>query len=410
MPNMGKSAGETLTDLQALERFVVENDELLELEERIGRFNIFDALGIARREIYHSNFLAWLLDPNESHGQGSLFLKAILMDLLRQAPPEQRAVSPIELDGVELQGVEIHREWRHTGLLIDLLITCKSPQFIIAIENKIDSGEHSDQLSRYRRTVEQEFAEIPPRRRMFVFLTTDAAEASEAGWVSYGYEDIHRVLSRLRKTNKGAVGDDVSAFLDHYLRLIGSRFMDDPKISALCRHIYQKHRQAMELIFEHRPASPESELLDQLHKLISADKRFGIWSRRKTVVYFCPGNWDNELLPIGDGETTDWLYFTLCVDGGRLRLWIEFWGEHVIPDERERAIGAIKTVFKTSDVKRDRKVTRIASTVLLKWPQEVEPPVDTAMQKMEEELDRLYERYKDVPTKLNARWNSRNKK
>jgi len=32
--------------LAALERFVVENDDLLELEERIGRFNIFDALRI----------------------------------------------------------------------------------------------------------------------------------------------------------------------------------------------------------------------------------------------------------------------------------------------------------------------------------------------------------------------------
>lgn len=39
------------TDLQALERFVVENDDLLSLEEQIGRFNIFDALSIARVEI-----------------------------------------------------------------------------------------------------------------------------------------------------------------------------------------------------------------------------------------------------------------------------------------------------------------------------------------------------------------------
>jgi len=44
--------------LESLERFVVENDELQQLEEAIGRFNIFDALGIARVEIRHSNFLA----------------------------------------------------------------------------------------------------------------------------------------------------------------------------------------------------------------------------------------------------------------------------------------------------------------------------------------------------------------
>jgi hypothetical protein len=59
------------SELEALERFVVENDDLLELEATIGRFNIFDALRIDRAEIRHSNFLAWLLTPSESHGQGA---------------------------------------------------------------------------------------------------------------------------------------------------------------------------------------------------------------------------------------------------------------------------------------------------------------------------------------------------
>ena len=31
--------------LDVLERFVIDNDDLLELEECIGRFNVFDALG-----------------------------------------------------------------------------------------------------------------------------------------------------------------------------------------------------------------------------------------------------------------------------------------------------------------------------------------------------------------------------
>lgn len=36
--------------------------------------NIFQILNIARAEIRHSNFLAWLLDPNGTHGLGRLFL------------------------------------------------------------------------------------------------------------------------------------------------------------------------------------------------------------------------------------------------------------------------------------------------------------------------------------------------
>ena len=59
---------------RALEEFVVDNDELLELEAQIGRFNVFDALGIVRAEIRHSAFLRWLLDPSESHGLGTMVL------------------------------------------------------------------------------------------------------------------------------------------------------------------------------------------------------------------------------------------------------------------------------------------------------------------------------------------------
>src|SRR5229473_5999283 len=92
------------TELKALERFVVENDDLLALESRIGRFNIFDALGLTRHEVRHSNFLAFILDPAESHGQGQIFLKAVLMDLLKQAPVDLRPFSPIELDGTDLRG------------------------------------------------------------------------------------------------------------------------------------------------------------------------------------------------------------------------------------------------------------------------------------------------------------------
>lgn len=43
--------------------------------------NIFEVLKIARTEIRHSNMLAWLLDPNESHNLGTSFLYAFITDL-----------------------------------------------------------------------------------------------------------------------------------------------------------------------------------------------------------------------------------------------------------------------------------------------------------------------------------------
>ena len=51
----------------------------IELELRTP--NIFQILNISRAEIRHSNFLAWLLDPNETHGLGNLFLIKFLREL-----------------------------------------------------------------------------------------------------------------------------------------------------------------------------------------------------------------------------------------------------------------------------------------------------------------------------------------
>lgn len=300
--------------LAALERFVTHNDELRQLEDRIGRFNIFDALRVTRDELKHSNFLAWLLDPAESHGQGALFLRAVLMDLLSRARDGGYAVpvSPIQIDAAELHGLEVRREWRH----IDLLIKCDDPAFIIAIENKIDTGEHSEQLTRYRNTIAQEF---PGHHAMYVFLTREGDEPSDDGWCPTSYRDLHRVLSRVAKTHSQNIGDDVRTFLDHYLRLIGSRFMDDPRIDELCQTIYKNHRAAIDLIVERVDAG--KGVVQEIATLIKSDGRFLIVRQGTSKIYFIPTDWQHFLPAVGTQKFYDpryWLLLSIGVSAKRL--------------------------------------------------------------------------------------------
>lgn len=293
--------------ITALERFVVDNDELLELEERIGRFNIFDALGVVRQEIRHSNFLAWLLDPAESHGQGQLFLKAILMDLLRQAPPDQRPLSPVNLDGNDLGGVRVRREWRN----LDLLVEADDPKIAIAIENKIDASEHSNQLTRYRDTVQSAF---PSHRRMFVFLTPEGDEPSEEDWTIYTYGDIHRVLHRCMRLNQDSIGDEVAAFLSHYLSLVKGRLMDDPVIDDLCERIYRNHRQAVEMLME-RVGDPRSRVVRAVRDTLSADQeRWFVEGDQSVACRFLPRQWLSFLPPINSRpqqHPNAWVFATI---------------------------------------------------------------------------------------------------
>ncbi|MEM8712962.1 MAG: PD-(D/E)XK nuclease family protein, partial [Planctomycetota bacterium] len=179
-------------DLACLEAFILDNDDLVSLEEQIGRFNIFDALRIVRAEIRHSNFLAWLLDPAETLGNGPVFLRAVLMDMLRNTPYDLRPLSPVELDGLDRGRVEVRRESEN----IDLLITCEAANLIVAVENKVDSGEHSNQLQRYREAVERRAG---GKRPLYVFLTRDRSEPSDDAWTPYGYADLHAALSRVRR-------------------------------------------------------------------------------------------------------------------------------------------------------------------------------------------------------------------
>src|ERR1051325_1383360 len=154
-------------DLEFLESFVTENEGLLELERRVGRFNLFDALGIVRDELKHSNFLAWLLNPSASHGQGDLFLKGVVLDLLRKARQQglPLPVSPVEVDGERLDDAEVLRE---RPCRLDLCIVSKAPSFVVAIENKVDASEHGKQLAKY---IEGVCTAYPEQRALFVFLT-----------------------------------------------------------------------------------------------------------------------------------------------------------------------------------------------------------------------------------------------
>ncbi len=333
------------TELSALERFVVENDDLLALESLVGKFNIFDALEIARVEIRHSNFLAFILDPAESHGQGQLFLKAILMDLLKAAPAELRPLSPIELDGTDLRGVEVRREWEH----IDLLIACRQPAFFIVIENKVGAQEHSNQLRRYEQAMNRHYPDAHP---LYVYLTPIGDEPSEDRWVSYSYEDIHRVLTRVRTTYHNAIGEDVLIFLDHYLSLIGTRFMNDEKIDELCQRIYKNHRQALDLIWE-RVGSPASGVLAEATKVVREDARWHVFYQTGKNMAFVPKAWLEWLPPLGLDQKDDprsWIILRLRLLDNMLELIVQIrrmeavlkWTENDDEPEPDAIRGAVK--------------------------------------------------------------------
>ena len=232
-------------------RALSADSRLKRLGELLTEFNLFDVLSVARSELQHSRVVAWLLDPNGSHGLGDAFLRGFL----RQAALAANGVgidtvTPTDIDGWNLGSAEVFLE-RHN---IDILVIDESNGFVCLIENKIGSGEHSDQLSRYLGTVRRAYKTLTP---FPVFLTPSGihpAKAQDAEeYAPLGYEIISNLISEILETVDTDIRASVADFLKQYELTLRRRVLETPSdIDRLAYEIYNKHRRAIDLVLRAR--------------------------------------------------------------------------------------------------------------------------------------------------------------
>ena len=231
-----------ISNEEALQNFLLDIDCLDELLPWSEKFNIFDVLKVSRTEIRHSNMLGWLLDPNENHGIGDLFLRLVLQQLVRNDNNGRYDVFQLLLQ--DYYSYVVYREWKN----IDILLLSTDHNSLIAIENKVGSHEHSNQLNRYREILQKEF---PTYTQAYVFLTPDGEKPSDAeNWDVMTYGDIVDILDTVLMREDMA--PDVKLMLQNYVAVIRRDIVDDQQLIEICNKIYNKHRKALDLIFEHR--------------------------------------------------------------------------------------------------------------------------------------------------------------
>ena len=252
------------SDIQALEEFINDNPELERLEEIAEDFNIFTALGIVDTEIRHSNFLAWLIDPNESHGLGDYFLASFLKKLASKASSfGLESPSVFDIDSWHFDSAEILREWRR----IDILIRYDEHKFVCVIENKIRSGEHSKQLQRYREIIQNEF---PDYSRLLIYLTIDGEIPSDDDYMPLSYGEILPLIDHVIESKRDKIGSEILTFISHYREMLRRYIMEDSEVQEICRQIYKSHKRALDLIFEYKP-DKQLEIYECLVDIIEKD-------------------------------------------------------------------------------------------------------------------------------------------
>lgn len=224
----------------ALKEFLLDINCLEELLPWSGKFNLFDVLKASRNEIRHSNVLAWLLDANENHEIGDTFIKRIIQDLIKDSTSQSNIFRLLLLD---FYSFSVYREWKN----IDILMLSNDEKIAIAIENKVGSHEHDNQLKRYKEILNKEY---PNYEKIFIYLTPEGECPSDDDWKILTYETIVENLEHI--CDKAELLPDVKLMINNYIDTIRRDIVDDTQLIDICNKIYNKHQRALDLIYAHK--------------------------------------------------------------------------------------------------------------------------------------------------------------
>ncbi len=225
---------------------LIKDPKLEELTLSLHTPNFFNILNVTKAEIRHSNFLAWMMNPNESHNLNTIFLKWFLKEVF--SSDKINWANEFSLDSINLYGIKVYREWRD----IDILIEHES--FVVVIENKIDSSEHSNQLKKYSDIVNEAF---PDHNKAFVFLTIDGInpedELDACYYISIDYGLIKSIIDIILSVYKNSLSTRIQYYIEDYLLVLNRYIMKEHESVTLALELYKNHKEAIDFIIENIP-------------------------------------------------------------------------------------------------------------------------------------------------------------
>lgn len=235
LKRIGKLAAEQRTEFDAL--------------NFVGDLGFGSGRALWGSEEFHSDVLAWLLAPRHSHGLGDRFLTRFL----------QQAGLPSLGHPRSWAATEVIREWAHVvggqqGYL-DILIVNHAQQILCAIENKVFSDEHSNQLTRYRKALE--ISAYSTFTKYLVFLTPrgtfPAREEEKLQWKPLTYSKVFGMVQHIVDSHEIPARTGVRGFLNQYATTLRRNIMPETSLSQLARKTYLEHREAIDLIIANKP-------------------------------------------------------------------------------------------------------------------------------------------------------------
>lgn len=231
----------------------LENDnDFIELRKLYETPNCFTIMGDKRREEWHSNFVCWLLDPNENHGLGKFPLVKFL-DLV-ESKCEELNIDKTDVENMEFKKESSAKDQTDNKGRMDILGT--STSLTLVIENKIKASENSKndkpQSDVYFDSCENE-EKYKNSQRVYVLLKASSDTSLEnKNFIHVTYQDLlDEVIKPAYEKCEELKLEDTKSVLKQYALDISNPFSDPQLAYAnkdLSENIFKKHEEIISKI------------------------------------------------------------------------------------------------------------------------------------------------------------------
>lgn len=232
--------------------------------------NIFDAIGMKRQEIKHSAFMAWLLNPNKEHKLSTQFIKMFLKRLALRENGEEfednaKILKNLGIDNTDInqffedaQNVSVETERSLTKETIDdgridIYVEDKKNKVLIAIENKVFTSTHDNQLLRY----EEEFCDRTDWKKIFVYLSPFGELPKDDNgllcynWCVMDYRDVLSIIRQL-KDNQKPISNKLKLLMGDYIDMVETNILKEKKeLIKLCKQIRRKYQEELDILLQY---------------------------------------------------------------------------------------------------------------------------------------------------------------
>lgn len=219
--------------------------------------NMFSIAKIEKKEIRHSNFLGWLLDPNENHGIEDLFFKKLISKIFwkikKPTDDEELIINLYNVEDRNFKNAVVFRESKND---IDILFTDKENKFNLIIENKIGTSDHDKQLTKYHDYIKRNYSE--EYNNVFVYLTphgdmplNDIQEGKD-WWVVVSYQEVYDVLDEVSKHVHVPI--KTKELVQDYMDNLNAHILRDKEFEKSFSDMYVEHQEMLNDVPNNRNA------------------------------------------------------------------------------------------------------------------------------------------------------------